>query len=344
MIFIYLLGLLIFISLINKFLLKTNILINETGDVHQKFSSKSSVPLTGGIFIFLGFLFYYDGIYSFILFSFTILILGILSDLKLIRSAKKKLLLQIFFILFYTVFNDFQISDTRINFLDTILNNNYINYLFVTFCILIVINGSNFIDGMNTLCIGYYLLIISIIYYLKLNNVIVIENISIFYIFIVILFAFIINLKNKFFLGDSGAYLIGFSFAILLINIYKWNPELSPFFIILLLWYPSYENLFSIIRKNILNKSAMYPDAKHTHQLIFFFINKKYKLSPFVSNIFTGQIINIYNFLIMLVALNFIKNSMIQIYLILFNIMIYNIIYLKLFKFKFKRVSIILNK
>ena len=342
MIFIYLLGLLIFISLINKFLLKKKILINETGDIHQKFSSKSSVPLTGGIFIFLGFLFYYDGIYSFILFSLTILILGILSDLKLIRSAKKKLLLQILFILFYTVFNDFQISDTRINFLDTILNNNYINYLFVTFCILIVINGSNFIDGMNTLCIGYYLLIISIIYYLKLNDVIVIENISIFYIFIVILFAFIINLKNKFFLGDSGAYLIGFSFAILLINIYKWNLGLSPFFIILLLWYPCYENLFSIIRKNILNKSAMFPDAKHTHQLIFFFINKKYKLTSFVSNILTGQIINIYNFLIMLVALNFIKNSMIQIYLILFNIMIYNIIYLKLFKFK--RDSIILNK
>ena len=342
MIFIYLLGLLIFISLINKFLLKKKILINETGDIHQKFSSKSSVPLTGGIFIFLGFLFYYDGIYSFILFSLIILILGILSDLKLIRSAKKKLLLQILFILFYTVFNDFQISDTRINFLDTILNNNYINYLFVTFCILIVINGSNFIDGMNTLCIGYYLLIISIIYYLKLNDVIVIENISIFYIFIVILFAFIINLKNKFFLGDSGAYLIGFSFAILLINIYKWNLGLSPFFIILLLWYPCYENLFSIIRKNILNKSAMFPDAKHMHQLIFFFINKKYKLTSFVSNILTGQIINIYNFLIMLVALNFIKNSMIQIYLILFNIMIYNIIYLKLFKFK--RDSIILNK
>ena len=311
MIFIYLLGLLIFISLINKFLLKKKILINETGDIHQKFSSKSSVPLTGGIFIFLGFLFYYDGIYSFILFSLIILILGILSDLKLIRSAKKKLLLQILFILFYTVFNDFQISDTRINFLDTILNNNYINYLFVTFCILIVINGSNFIDGMNTLCIGYYLLIISIIYYLKLNDVIVIENISIFYIFIVILFAFIINLKNKFFLGDSGAYLIGFSFAILLINIYKWNLWLSPFFIILLLWYPCYENLFSIIRKNILNKSAMFPDVKHTHQLIFFFINKKYKLTSFVSNILTGQIINIYNFLIMLVALNFIKNSMI---------------------------------
>ena len=337
MIFIYLLTLLIFILFINKFLLKNNILINETGDLHQKFSSKSSVPLTGGVFIFLGILFYYDGIYSFILFSLVILVLGILSDLKLIRSAKKKLFLQIFFILFYIIYNDVQLSDTRIDFLNMILRNNYINYFFVTFCILIIVNGSNFIDGMNTLCIGYYLLITSIIYYLKLSDLISIENISILYFFIVLLFAFIINLKNKFFLGDSGAYLIGFIFSILLINIYKWNPGLSPFFIILLLWYPSYENLFSIFRKNILKKSAMYPDAKHAHQLIYFFINKRYRLTSFQSNIFTSQIINTYNFLIILIALNFISNSIIQISLIVFNIMFYNLIYLKLFKYKYTK-------
>ena len=337
MIFIYLSTLLIFILFINKFLIKNNILINETGDLHQKFSSKFSVPLTGGVFIFLGFLFNYDGIYSFILFSLAILILGILSDLKLIRSAKKKLLLQIFFILFYIIYNDVQLSDTRIDFLDMILRNNYINYFFVTFCILIIVNGSNFIDGMNTLCIGYYLLITSIIYYLKLSDLISIENISILYLFIVLLFAFIINLKNKFFLGDSGAYLIGFIFSILLINIYKWNPGLSPFFIILLLWYPSYENLFSIFRKNILKKSAMYPDAKHAHQLIYFFINKRYRLTSFQSNIFTSQIINTYNFLIILIALNFISNSIIQISLIVFNIMFYNLIYLKLFKYKYTK-------
>ena len=84
---------------------------------------------------------------------------------------------------------------------------------------------------MNTLCIGYYLLITSIIYYLKLSDLIIIENISIFsLLFIVYCLPFIINLKNKFFLGDSGAYLIGFIFSILLINIYKWNPDTLTFF------------------------------------------------------------------------------------------------------------------
>ena len=55
-------------------------------------------------------------------------------------------------------------------FLDSILHNDYINYLFVTFCVLIIINGSNFIDGMNTLCVGYYLLIGATIFYLQFND------------------------------------------------------------------------------------------------------------------------------------------------------------------------------
>ena len=333
------------ILLINKFLLNKNILINETGDVHQKFASKTSVPLTGGIFIFLGYFYFLnDDIYSFIFFSFVILTLGILSDLKLIKSAKKKLLLQVSLISLYVIFNDIQINDTRIDLLDIFLKNDYINYFFITFCVLIIINGSNFIDGMNTLCVGYYLLIISIIYYLELNGTIIVENIPVFYILLVLLFTFILNLKNKFFLGDSGAYLLGFSFSILLISIFKWNPNISPFFIILLLWYPSYENLFSIFRKNIIKKSAMYPDAKHIHQLIFYYIKKRYRFNAFISNTLTGQIINLYNLLIMLVALNFISNSNIQIFLILLNIIIYSLVYLKFFKFRYKKNFQYLNR
>jgi len=338
MIFFYLLTLTIFILFINRFLLHKKILISETGDIHQKFASKSKVPLTGGLFIFMGYFYFLnEKIFSFIFFSLIIFILGIFSDLKLIKSARNKFLLQIFLILSYTTFNDVQINDTRVIFLDNILYNNYINYLFVTFCILVIVNGSNFIDGMNTLCIGYYLLISCIIFYLQLNETIIIKNISIFYNIILILSAFLLNLVNQLFLGDSGSYLLGFSFSIFLISIHNWNQHISPFFIVLLLWYPSYENLFSIVRKKIIKRSPMYPDAKHIHQLIFFYINKKYNLSIFLANISTAQIINIYNLIIFFVGLNFIANSTIQVLLILFNIMIYTLIYFNLFKFKYQK-------
>ena len=78
MIFFYLLGLTIFVLFINKFLLHKKILISETGDIHQKIASKSKVPLTGGLFMFLGFFFFSDErIFSLLLFSFIIFILGI---------------------------------------------------------------------------------------------------------------------------------------------------------------------------------------------------------------------------------------------------------------------------
>ena len=338
MAFIYLLSLTIFILFINKLLIKKKILISETGDIHQKFASKSSVPLTGGFFIFLGYLnFLNEKIFSFILFSFIVFILGIFSDLKIIKSAQKKFFLQILLILSYVIFNDVQINDTRIIFLDYILQNYYINYLFVSFCILIIINGSNFIDGMNTLCIGYYLLICSIIFYLQLNEVIIIKDISIFYILILLLTVFLLNLANQLYLGDSGSYLLGFTFSIFLISVYNWNQHISPFFIVLLLWYPSYENLFSIIRKNVLKRSPMYPDAKHIHQLIFFYIKKKYDLDIFLANILTAQIINFYNLIVFSLSLNFITNSKIQILLILLSIIVYTTIYYKFFKSKYQK-------
>ena len=166
MMYIYLFLLVIFILLINKLFLQKKILINETGDIHQKFASKTKIPLTGGLFIFIGYLYFFnDNILSFILFAFFIFILGVSSDLKFIKSANSKFLFQISIILSYVIFNDIQIYDTRIYFLNEFLKSNLVNYFFVTFCVLIVLNGTNFIDGMNTLGIGHYLIISLIIFY-----------------------------------------------------------------------------------------------------------------------------------------------------------------------------------
>ena len=60
MMYFYLLIIAILVLLINEYLLKKNILISETGDIHQKFASKSKIPLTGGLFIFMGYLYFID--------------------------------------------------------------------------------------------------------------------------------------------------------------------------------------------------------------------------------------------------------------------------------------------
>ena len=301
MFFIYLSSLTIVIILLNYYLLKKQYLISETGDNHQKFASKTQIPLTGGIYIFFSFLYLCDmKEINLIVFLILILFLGIISDLKLIKSAKKRLLFQISIVLIFIILSDIQINDTRVDLLDNILFNPYINYFFVCFCVLIVINGSNFLDGLNTLNIGYYLIISSLVTYLYLTNQIVLNE-NFFQNLIYILgLLYIFNFFNKIFLGDSGSYLLGSLFSILLINLYSDNSQISPFFIILLLWYPSYETLFSMIRKNILKRSPMKPDSNHLHQLIYFYLKNKFSKRVLFSNLITANCINCYNLLVFL--------------------------------------------
>ena len=337
--FVFLSSLTVFIILLNKYLLQINYLISETGDSHQKFASKIKVPLTGGIFVFVCCLYFLNesNIYLF-LFLLMILSLGIISDLKLIKSAKKRLIFQLLIVFSFVVLSNVQITDTRINLLDQILKNVYFNYLFVCFCILIVINGSNFFDGLNTLNIGYYLLISSIIFFLQINDQILNSEIMFEFLVFILLIVYILNFFNKIFLGDSGSYFLGFIFSALLINFYKLNGNISPFFIILMLWYPSYETLFSMIRKNILNRSPMKPDSNHLHQLIYYCLKKKYSISVLSANLLSAHLINIYNLLVFLVASNFINNTQVQVILIILNLIVYTVIYFKLFVYRYKKI------
>lgn len=337
--FIYLFFLTIFIFFLNSFFRKKNFLISTTGDDHQKFASSEVIPLSGGIFIFLGIIYFYNINSSFFyIFSFLILMLGFFSDLKLFKSAVLRLLAQVSIVIFFVIFTELKIQDTRIFLLDKLLENIFLNYLFVSFCILILINGSNFIDGLNTLNIGYYILICIVFYYLKLEGLIIYLDNLLFFIFFVLATIFVINILNRMFLGDAGSYILGFIFSIVLIETYNLNNSLSPYFIILLLWYPCFETLFSIIRKNIVKKSPMSPDTNHLHQLIFLYIKKKFQINLYYSNIISANIINLYNAVIFLISINYISNSQVQIFLILLNLFLYTAIYFKIYFYKLKNL------
>ena len=156
------------IIITNYFFKKKNILCSFTGDSHQKFTNEHSVPLTGGLFIYIFFfLFLFNELLNFQIFIFLIFLIGISSDLNLIRSPEKRFLLQIVVVVFSVIFNNLTIQNTGVDLLDYILKNNYVNYFFVSFCILIIVNGLNFLDGLNTLAIGYFSIILLVI--VKLN-------------------------------------------------------------------------------------------------------------------------------------------------------------------------------
>lgn len=72
------------------------------------------------------------------------------------------------------------------------------------------------------------------------------------------------------FLGDGGAYFIGFMLGELTLLLVMRNPQVSTWYAVLLLIYPAFETLFSIYRRVFLRgKSPAMPDGIHLHSLIF---------------------------------------------------------------------------
>ena len=324
--------------LINHFLNKFNFLLDsKKSSLHKVFIEKDTKPaFSGGIFILLSLILLIpDNQLNFKIIIFLIFMSGFLSDLTILRSANLRFVIQIFLVLLSVVILESYIEDTRWNFLDNLLSNYYFKVFFTAFCILILINGTNFIDGLNTIVIGYYLLItIFILGFYNENDNYLLDYQSIIYFSAILVSLLILNAANLLYLGDNGAYLISFFIGLLLIDLSSHTKSLSPYYVVNLLWYPSYENLFSIIRKIKNKKSALKPDNLHLHQLIYLCIKKKINFDPKIINTISGITINLFNFLIFLVATNHYHNTKFQLMILLFSLTIYNFTYIFLRKNK----------
>jgi UDP-N-acetylmuramyl pentapeptide phosphotransferase/UDP-N-acetylglucosamine-1-phosphate transferase len=76
--------------------------------------------------------------------------------------------------------------------------------------------------------------------------------------------------RGLIFLGDGGAYLIGFWVAIISVILVARHPNVSPWFALMINAYPILETLFTIYRRKIhQGKSPGLPDGIHFHTLIY---------------------------------------------------------------------------
>jgi UDP-N-acetylmuramyl pentapeptide phosphotransferase/UDP-N-acetylglucosamine-1-phosphate transferase len=319
------------------FFKKKNFLLDQTNSSkHKQLTLKNSsnkVILCGGIIVFINSLFFFDNqLYLIKVFSFFILIIGILSDINKFNSPKFRIISQFFIVLIFLLLNKaLIISDVRIDFLNNYLEIELISIFFTVFCLLILINGSNFLDGLNTLVIGYYVLVLATIIVVSIQfNLNINPNICYLIIFLSIIF--LLNFFNKVYLGDAGSYLISFLTGYFLLDFVSNNNSISPYFICLLLWYPALENLFSILRRFFLKKKVDQADQGHLHQMIYTklktisFINKKYL------NTSTGMLINFFNFIVFLLSYKYYFLTQHLIMVIIFNIMVYLLLFFSLKK------------
>ena len=161
--------------------------------------------------------------------------------------------------------------------INQIISIGFMKELFFMFCILVIINGNNFIDGVNgNLAFTNIIQLISLALLASMLGDIVIAQLSFVLLIPLIIFALFNFPFGKIFCGDAGAYFYGFAISASAIYLFGTYDNLLSWNAILILIYPSIELLFSFIRKKFFeNKSAFTADAKHLHSLIFRYINKQ---------------------------------------------------------------------
>ncbi|WP_043699819.1 MraY family glycosyltransferase [Tepidimonas taiwanensis] len=134
-----------------------------------------------------------------------------------------------------------------------------------------VANAVNIIDGFNGLAAAVSILMFTAFGYVAWS----LGDVFIFQVCLAMIGAllgfFVWNYpRGLVFLGDGGAYLVGFMLAEVAVLLVVRHPGLSPWFCLLVCGYPITETVFSIYRKRFLRgTSPGVPDALHLHMLVY---------------------------------------------------------------------------
>jgi UDP-GlcNAc:undecaprenyl-phosphate/decaprenyl-phosphate GlcNAc-1-phosphate transferase len=318
--------------------IKKGILLDKDFSKPQAFHL-SAISRSGGIagvislnlFFIIYYLIYSKFLYEYFFLSNLMFLIGFLDDIKIKISPSKRLILMIFFLIFFINLFSIKVLNIDIPFLAIFLQNNIFSSFFVLLCFLFIINGANLIDGFNGLLAINLIIINVILAYINIAS----ENneFSVFIIAqVIILLSFLLfNFPNaKIFLGDSGSYLMGSLVAFNTIITNNLNPNYSSFFFCILLFYLFFEVFFSFLRKIIQKKSPVHPDNKHLHMLIYKNISSIFGDNK--GNYMNSIYINFVYFISVLPALFFAKDPLISRYWFFSLIVIYLLIYLRLYR------------
>lgn len=146
----------------------------------------------------------------------------------------------------------------------------YLIYFGFILFIATLINSYNLIDGLNGLASMVGVITLAGICYIayRVDDWMII-HISMVVISVIFGF-FILNYPRAFiYLGDSGAYLLGFMVSSLSLLLILRNGELSYLLLVLLNIYPLFEIVFTILRRVLARTNPMIADKIHLHSLLY---------------------------------------------------------------------------
>ncbi len=249
---------------------------------------------------------------------------GIFEDFHRSLTPRTRLLLQ-----FIAATSAVLLTGSVVTYLGLGLHLPYwVGVIFSIFSIVGLMNAVNIIDGFNGLASGIILLIL-----LSFNIVAIqVENHEILQMSMIVASAvlafFLVNFpKGNIFLGDGGAYLLGFITALTGIFLASNSTAVSPWYILAVLIYPVWEVLFSIVRKRKAGRSPMEPDAYHLHMLIYKHMTHNNPLTSVIILLGTAPFV--------LCSTLYANNSKVNLLIVLLFIICYTLLYRYLYKKEF---------
>ncbi|ALS59118.1 MraY family glycosyltransferase [Pandoraea norimbergensis] len=271
----------------------TTLLIVRYAHVHAHFSSDSDtkgvqkvhahpVPRIGGLGIMFGLLaagtfakLHYDGPLEEILLlaasAAPVFLGGFIEDITKRVSPRMRLLCAMISAFVAYLILGIHINRIGIAPIDHLLTIPVISVVLTVVCTAAMTNAVNIIDGFNGLAAMVSIFMFASLGYVafQVGDYIVLAT-SMIMIGAVLGF-FIFNYPNGLiFLGDGGAYFVGFMLAELAILLVMRNPAVSPWYPALMLIYPIFEVCFSIYRRRFIRGvSPSMPDGVHLHMLIY---------------------------------------------------------------------------
>lgn len=241
---------------------------------------KSDVPRIGGLAILISvaigliifFIRFKEFDYILLLISaLPITLAGLYEDVEHKLSPTFRLLISFISALVAIFLLEAYIIRTGLFFLDYLVRFKIVSVIFAAIAIAGITNAINIIDGLNGLSSGTAMILFMAFGYMafKFQDFFLLSIITL--MGAAILGFFVWNYPyGRIFLGDGGAYIIGFVLALTSILLVKRNPAISPWFPILVLIYPIFETLFSIYRRKFKKrKSAIMADTLHLHSLFY---------------------------------------------------------------------------
>lgn len=163
------------------------------------------------------------------------------------------------------------ITKTDVPGLDWLVSSGVGAWLATVFAVAGVANAVNIIDGFNglsSMCVSLMLLVFAYVAYQVGDTTLALWALA--GVGAAMGF-FVWNFPNGLvFLGDGGAYFLGFYLAEIGILLIARNPQVSPLFPLMVCIYPVFETVFSIYRRKIVREVPPgLPDGIHLHSLIY---------------------------------------------------------------------------